>query len=80
MRLCAQGQGVWRGRGWGVGDKACELSAPASVDLSSALGPPACALPQSSGLLCHVLPMTLADQVTVVRLSFPVCTMGGGDN
>ena len=29
----------------GVGDKACGLAAPASVDLSSALGPPAA--------LCH---------------------------
>ena len=38
--------------------------------------PPGCTLPHSSGLLCHVLPMTLADRVTVARLSFPICRMG----
>lgn len=38
--------------------------------------PPGCTLPHSLGLLCHALPTTLADQVTVACLSFPICRMG----
>lgn len=72
--LCSR-PGCVSGRDGGV-SKACELYALDFVDLTSALGPPGCTLPHSSGPLCHVLPATLADQVTAVHLSFPVCRMG----